>query len=55
MEAASSSGLTGGVHSDKKEYQIFLTYKEFRVEQLQSLMTNGLLIYGDIFVHFLIY
>ncbi len=34
----------------------FTSYiRKFRMEQLQSYMTNGLLIYGEIFAHFLIY
>jgi hypothetical protein len=47
--------LTRG--TDKKENQIFLKYKEIQNEQLQShmYMTNGLLIYGEIFAHFLRY
>jgi hypothetical protein len=36
-------------HTDKKEKKIFLIYKE-----IQSYMTYGLLIYGEIFAHFLI-
>ncbi len=40
---------------DKKN-QIFLIYKEIQNEAVaKSYMTNGLLIYGVIFAHFLIY
>jgi hypothetical protein len=38
-------------YTDKKENEIFLIYKEIA----KSYMTNGLLIYGEIFSHFLIY
>jgi hypothetical protein len=50
--------LGGGafLHTDKKEYQIFLIYKEIQTGAVaKSYMTYGLLIYGEIFVHFLIY
>ncbi len=39
-------------HTEKKEHQIFLLYKEI---QNGAYMTNGLLIYGEIFAHFFIY
>jgi hypothetical protein len=43
-------------YTDKKENQIFLTYKEIQSGAVaKSYMTNGLLIYGEIFKHFLIY
>ena len=43
-------------YTDKKSNQIFLIYKEIQSEAVaKSYMTNGLLIYGEIFVHFLIY
>jgi hypothetical protein len=43
-------------HTDKKENQIFLIYKEIQSEKVaKSYMTNGLLIYGEIFAHFLTY
>jgi hypothetical protein len=43
-------------HTDKKENQIFLIYKEIQSGAVaKSYMTNGLLIYGEIFAHFLIY
>jgi hypothetical protein len=43
-------------HTDKKENQIFLVYKEIQSGAVaKSDMTNGLLIYGEIFAHFLIY
>jgi hypothetical protein len=42
-------------HTDKKEYQIFLIYQEIQNGAVaKSYMTNGLLIYGEIFAHFLI-
>ncbi len=42
-------------YSDKKENQIFLKYKEIQSGAVaKSYMTNGLLIYGEIFAHFLI-
>jgi hypothetical protein len=40
----------------KKENQIFLIYLEIQNGAVaRSYMTNGLLIYGEIFAHFLIY
>ncbi len=43
-------------HTDKKEKKIFLKYKEIQGGAVaKSYMTNGLLIYGEIFAHFLIY
>jgi hypothetical protein len=57
-------GLTGtawawfGLHgfTDKKENQIFLIYKEIQNGAVaKSYMTNGVLINGEIFAHFLIY
>jgi hypothetical protein len=43
-------------YTDKKENQIFLIYKESQNGAVaKSYMTNGLLIYGEIFAHFLIY
>ncbi len=42
--------------TDKKENQIFLIYKEIQNGAVaKSYMTNGLLIYGEIFAHFLSY
>jgi hypothetical protein len=42
--------------TDKKENQIFLISKEIQNGAIaKSYMTNGLLIYGEIFEHFLIY
>jgi hypothetical protein len=42
--------------TDKKENQIFLLYKEIQSGAVaKSYMTNDLLIYGEIFAHFLIY
>ncbi len=46
------------LYTDKKENRIFLIYKEIQSGAVaKSYMTNGLLnlIYGEIFVHFLIY
>jgi hypothetical protein len=44
------------VHTDKKENKIFLIFKEIQSGAVAKLyMTNGLLIYGEIFPHFLIY
>jgi hypothetical protein len=43
-------------YTDKKENQIFLIYKEIQNgAAAKSYMTNGLLIYEEIFAHFLIY
>jgi hypothetical protein len=43
-------------NTDKKENQIFLIYKKIQNGAVaKSYMTNGLLIYGEIFAHFLIY
>ncbi len=40
-------------YTDKKENQIFLIYKEIQSGAVaKSYMTNGLLIYGEIFAHF---
>jgi hypothetical protein len=40
----------------KKENQILFIYKEIQNGAVaKSYMTNGLLIYGEIFAHFLIY
>jgi hypothetical protein len=42
--------------TDKKENQIFLMYKEIRNGAVaKSYMTNGLLLYGEIFAYFVIY
>jgi hypothetical protein len=42
-------------YTDKKENQIFLIYREIQSGAVaKSYMTNGLLIYGEIFSHFLI-
>ncbi len=44
------------VYADKKENLIFLEYKEIQNGAVEkSYMTNGLLLYGDIFAHFLTY
>jgi hypothetical protein len=43
-------------HTDNKETQIFLINKEIQSGAVaKSRMTNSLLIYGEIFAHFLIY
>ncbi len=43
-------------YTDKKDNQIFLMYKEIQNGPVaKSYMTNGLLIYGGIFTHFLIH
>jgi hypothetical protein len=43
-------------YTDKKENQIFLIYKEIQSGAVaKSYMTNGFLIYGEIFAHFLIH
>jgi hypothetical protein len=40
-------------YTDKKENQIFLIYKEIQNGAVaKSYMTNGLLIFGEIFEHF---
>jgi hypothetical protein len=44
------------VCTDKKENRIFLIYREIHSGAVaRSYMTNGLLIYGEIFALFLIY
>jgi hypothetical protein len=41
-------------YTDKKESQIFLIYKEIQNGAVaKSYIINGLLIYGEIFAHFL--
>ncbi len=46
----------GGYNTDKKENQIFLIYKEIQSGAVaKSYMTDGFLIYREIFTHFLIY
>jgi hypothetical protein len=50
-----NSGGGGELCTDKKENQIFLIYKEILNGAVaKSYMTDGLLIYGEIFLHFLI-
>ncbi len=45
-----------GLFTDKKENKIFFIYKEIQnVAVAKSYMTNGLLIYEEIFAHFLIH
>jgi hypothetical protein len=44
------------MYTDKKENKIFLIYKEIQNGLVaKSYMTKGLLIYEEIFAHFLIY
>jgi hypothetical protein len=44
------------LYTDKKENQTFLMYREIQSGAVaKSYMTNGLLIYREIFVHFLKY
>ncbi len=44
------------LHTDKKENKILLIYKEIQNgEVAKSYVTSGLLMYGEIFAHFLIY
>jgi hypothetical protein len=44
------------LYTDKKENKIFLIYKEIQNGAVaKSYMTNGLIICGEIFAHFLIY
>jgi hypothetical protein len=46
---------TWDIYTDKKGNQIFLIYKEIQNGAVaKSYMTNGLLIYGEIFAHFVI-
>jgi hypothetical protein len=43
-------------YTDKKENRIFLAYKEIQSGAVaKSYITNGLLRYGEIYAHFLIY
>jgi hypothetical protein len=43
-------------HTNKKENEMFLVCKEIQNGAVaKSYMTNGLLIYGSMFAHFLIY
>ncbi len=49
------NGTASRDYTDKKENQIFLIYKEIQNGVVaKSYMTKGLLIYGEIFAHFLI-
>jgi hypothetical protein len=44
------------MYTDKEENQIFLIYKEIQNGAVaKSYVTNGLIMYGEIFSHFLIY
>jgi hypothetical protein len=56
LACGGGSGGTRFRHTDKKENQIFLIYKEIQSGAVaKSYMTNGLLIHGEIFARFLIY
>ncbi len=56
MPMLPASTLTVYPHTDNKENQIFLIYREIQSGAVaKSYMTNGLVIYGEIFSHFLIY
>jgi hypothetical protein len=47
--------MSSTLYTDEKENQIFLIYKEIQKGPVEkSYMTNGLLKYGKIFVHFII-
>jgi hypothetical protein len=49
-------GFVMGYTTTDKKNQIFLIYKEIQNGAVaKSYMTNGLLIHGEIFAHFLIY
>jgi hypothetical protein len=51
-----SSERSSPAYTDKKENQNFPIYKEIQNGAVaKSYITNGLLIYGEIFPHFLIY
>ncbi len=55
IEKGGGGEIRGG-YTDKKENQIFLTYMEIQNGAVsKSYMINDLLIYGEIFAHFLIY
>ncbi len=50
------NGNDDALYTDKNENQIFLIYREIQSgAAAKSYMTNGLLIYGEIFSHILIY
>jgi hypothetical protein len=50
------SGIFYLLYTDKKENKTFLKYKEIQMGSgAKSYMTNGLLIYGENFAHFLKY
>jgi hypothetical protein len=56
LPSPSSGNLGTHCVTDKKEKKIFLIYKEIKNGAVaMSYMTNGLLIYGEIFPHGLIY
>jgi hypothetical protein len=56
LKSAVDSLYRNRKYTDKKEKKIFLIYKEIQNRVVaKSDMTNGLLIYGEIFAHFLIY
>jgi hypothetical protein len=48
--------IDDAAYTDKKENQIFLIYRKIQSGAVaKSFLTNGLLIYGEIFSHFLLY
>jgi hypothetical protein len=48
--------VKNSLYNDKKEYKIFLAYKEIQKGAVaKSYMTNALLIYDKILAHFFIY
>jgi hypothetical protein len=48
--------MSEGHNTDKKENQILFIYKEIQTGAVaKSYMTNGPLIYREVFSHFLIY
>jgi hypothetical protein len=50
------SGNLSDASQIRKEIKIFLIYKEIQNGAVaKSYITNGLLIYGEMFAHFLIY
>jgi hypothetical protein len=51
-----AGGLSYKLYTDKKENQNFPIYKEiYNGAVAKSYITNGLLIYGEIFPHLIIY
>jgi hypothetical protein len=53
---STKSHKNSDIYTDKKENQTFLIYKEIQNGAVaKSYMTNGLLIYGETFTHFLMF